>query len=180
MNLKEFVDNQFISKAGKLGDEYETKYGGCSQAVAGALMRTFNFGNKGLLRASNALAGGVCRHGQMCGALLGGLMMISYLVGRDDLENLAQHETVMAYGNVLMEMFENEFGTIICREIQEKRFGRSYNLLDPNELQKFLDDGGHGPEGAPYVTRIGAELAAKVIIRIVSENPAALGFSLDH
>ena len=179
MELKEFVDQQFISKAGKLGGEYETKYGGCSQAVVGALMRTFNFGNKGLLRASNALSGGVCRHGQLCGALSGGLLMISYLIGRDDLENLAQHESVMAYGNVLIEMFEKEFGTMICREIQEKRFGESYNMLEPSQRKKFIDDGGHGPEGAPYVTRKGAELAAEVIIRIIRDNPAAVGFSLE-
>ena len=178
MDIPDFVDKQLISKARDLASEYEAKYGGCSQAVVGALMRTFGFDDNGLLRASNAFAGGVCRHGQTCGALLGGLMMISYLVGRDDLESLAQHENVMAYGNIFFEKFKKEFGTIICKEIQEKRFGRSWDLLNPDELKDFLNSGGHGPEGAPKTTGKTAELAAEVIIDLMRENPAAMSFCL--
>lgn len=178
MDVSDFVDKQLTSKARNLASEYEKKYGGCSQAVVGALIRTFGFSDDGLLRASNVFAGGVCRHGQMCGALLGGLMMISYLIGRDDLESLAQHENVMAYGNVFFEKFEKEFGTLICKEIQEKRFGRSWDLLNPDELKDFLKSGGHEAEGAPKTTGRTAELAAEVIIDIMRENPAAINSCL--
>ena len=177
MKVKDFVNKQLILKAGNIASDYELKYGGCSQAVAGALMRTFGIRDKGLLRASNVFGAGVCRRGQTCGALLGGLLIISYLIGRDDLEHLAQHENVMAYGNILIERFKEEFGTLTCKEILEKKFNKSWNLLNPEDLKDFLKSGGHGPEGAPKTTGKAAELAAAVIIELIEENPAALGLS---
>ena len=42
-------------------------------------------------------AGGVARRGHVCGALTGGLMMIGFLTGRDDLEMFAQYKTDLRF-----------------------------------------------------------------------------------
>jgi hypothetical protein len=45
--------------------------------------------------------------------------------------------------------FEGNLESTLCREIQEKIYGRSFNLNDKMEYQAFLDAGGHGDNGAP-------------------------------
>jgi C_GCAxxG_C_C family probable redox protein len=90
---------QIIEKATRLGYENELNYFGCSQAVVSALIETFGVGNADVLRASTAMAGGIARRGTVCGALVGGLMFIGVLVGRDDMEILEQYERGQQYGD---------------------------------------------------------------------------------
>jgi hypothetical protein len=52
-------------------------------------------------------------------------------------------------------------GTIMCPDLQEKIFGRRYNLIDPKEQKEFLTLPGHQNKCAEVVavaTRIAAEM----------------------
>jgi len=164
---------KMIEKATHLGYYNEMEYWGCSQAVVSALIETFGVGGPDMLRISTVFAGGLARTGQTCGALTGGLIMISFLTGRDDLDMWEQYVRGMGYANKLYDNFEKSFGTTTCAEIQKARFGKCFNLLNPDELDSFLEAGAHAEDGCPKVTQEGARLAAEIIVEILQERPLA-------
>ena len=97
MNLKDRQYEQLIERSAQLAYQYEIEYFGCSQTTLAGLIEAFGIGGPDLLRASTCLAGGVARRGHVCGALTGGLMMIGFLTGRDDLEMFAQYKTDLRF-----------------------------------------------------------------------------------
>ena len=43
----------------------------------------------------------------------------------------------------LHKKFTQEYGSVICANIQTKTMGRPYYLVDPDEFKKFEKDGAH-------------------------------------
>ena len=170
MNNYDVNYRDLIEKAAQRGFENEHKYTGCSQAVVAALIESFGFGSPDILRASSALAGGIARRGNVCGALNGGLMMIGLLVGRDDLEMIEQYQRGMSYADKLYRRFEEKVGTALCAEIQIKKFGKRYDMLTQEGRDEFHNAGAHDPEGCALVVREGARLAAELIVEIINEG----------
>ncbi len=70
------------------------------------------------------------------------------------------------------ERMEDEFEldkkleSTICREIQERLYGRSFDLTVKKDYQAFLDAGGHSDEGCPKVCGIAAQVAAEKILEM--------------
>ena len=90
-----------IERAAELAFVYEKTYYGCSQTTLAALIEAFGVGGPDLLRASTCLAGGVALHGNVCGVLTAGMMMIGYLAGRDDLQMFDQYQRAIDRGKIL-------------------------------------------------------------------------------
>ena len=172
MNFDEENYAQIIEKAAQLGYENELKYFGCSQAVVSALIESFGIGGPDILRASTALGAGIARRGNVCGALVGGLMMLGFLVGRDDLDMDEQYQRGQDYGDKLYRRFEERFGTAICVEIHKMKFGKTFDMQTEKGRELFVASGGHDPEGCPLVTKEGARLAAALIVEIFKEGCA--------
>jgi C_GCAxxG_C_C family probable redox protein len=171
MNVMSDRFEGIIERSSQLACEYEMKYFGCSQTVAAGLMEAFGIVSPDLLRSVTCMAGGIARRGQVCGVLTGGLAVIGYLTGRDDLEMLPQYQRAMDYGNKLYQTFLEKFGTVSCSEIQRLKFGRSFDLLEPKEreaLHKKMQETG---EGCQSVARDGARMAAEVVVEIIKSGP---------
>ncbi|MCJ7698365.1 MAG: C-GCAxxG-C-C family protein [Thermoplasmata archaeon] len=63
--------------------QYEAKLGSCPQCVLAALKETLDVGNENIFQAAQGLTGGTALSSQgTCGALAGGMIAISSLVGR--------------------------------------------------------------------------------------------------
>jgi C_GCAxxG_C_C family probable redox protein len=164
---------KMVEEATKLGYRNEMEYWGCSQAVVSALIESFGIGGPDMLRISTVFAGGLARRGKTCGALTGGLIVIGFLAGRDDLEIWDQYERGMDYAGKLYQRFEKSFGTTACAEIQVARFGKSFDLLTEEGKQNFYDAGAHSQNGCPEITQEGARLAAEIVVEILQERPLA-------
>lgn len=167
---KEQELEKMIKKATELAYDYELKYFGCSQTTVAGLIEAFGIGGPDLLRASTCLAGGVARRGHVCGALTGGLMLIGYLTGRDDLEMFPQYQRAMDYGNMLYRKFQEEFGTVSCSEIQKLKFGRTFDLQDPQEREVLHKRMAEIGDGCQSVTSAGARIAAEIIVEILKQG----------
>jgi len=63
----------------------------------------------------------------------------------------------------LVDLYLEEFGAVARRDVQIKKFGRSYYLRDPWEKEKFQEAGGHG-EKCPDVVGQAARMTAKIIL----------------
>jgi len=139
--------DKVLKKAYELGFDYEKQYGGCGQCVMAALQDTLDMPNPSLFKSLSGYAGGGATVGDgSCGAYVAGMLFLGTLRGRER-DNFADPErirfTAFATARRLHQKFIDEFGSIICREMQMKLFGRPYYLPDADEMKKFLAAGGH-------------------------------------
>jgi len=134
-------------KAYELGKEYEKTYRGCSQCVIAALQDAFDIRNDDIFKAATGLAGGSGRATDgSCGAYGGAILILGFLLGRDR-DNFADPEGIRFRTLELVRKFRDkyiqEYGSVVCRDIQTKVLGRPYYLADPDEYEKFHDAGAH-------------------------------------
>jgi len=160
------MSGSVMEKTYQLGKKYEQTYKGCSQCVIAALQDAFNIRNDDVFKAATGLVagGGTCIDGS-CGAYAGAIMVLSSLLGRqrDDFADTAgvlfrNFELVQK----LREKFIQEYGSVICRNIQTKLFGRPYYLADMDDLEKFEKAGAHDVH-CPEVVGKAARWAAEII-----------------
>jgi len=128
-------------------------------------------GNKDVFKAGTALAGGVARQGETCGALTGAIMGVCCLAGRERLEDKEQYEKAMGIAQRVYDAFKEKIGHTICWEIHKIRYGRVYRLFIPAERKAFHDMGGHGRKGCPEVCGVAAKIAAELILDIKKKLP---------
>ncbi|MEM1996564.1 MAG: C-GCAxxG-C-C family protein [Candidatus Bathyarchaeia archaeon] len=137
---------RYSEKAYKLAFRYEAEYGSCPQAVLRAIYEAFNVeGMEIVIKSAHALAGGLGLSGNVtCGALSGGVMALCFFFGRG-LEDMGKGRFLKSHvkAKELYDRFVNEFGSCICKDVQTKIFGRSFNLWDPEDYKKFEEMGGH-------------------------------------
>ena len=157
---------KLVEQAYRLAFKYEAEVGSCAQCVLGALLETLNVGEPSILKASDALAGGAALSTNgTCGALAGGLLAISSITGRDykDFKAGEKKRRVFRYTRKLYDRFVNMYGSSVCRDVQKKIFGRSFNLLDPEEYKGFEKAGAH-VDKCPGVSGNVAKWAAEIIL----------------
>ncbi|MEM2150448.1 MAG: C-GCAxxG-C-C family protein [Candidatus Bathyarchaeia archaeon] len=142
----EIMIESYCEKAYNLAFKYEAEFGSCPQAVLRAIRDTFNIkGMEPVIKSAHALAGGLGLSGNgTCGALSGGVMALCFFYGRS-LEDMGRGRFLKSYvkAKELYDRFVNNFGSCICRDVQAKIFGRSFNLWDPEDYKKFEEMGGH-------------------------------------
>ena len=121
-------------------------------------------GSKEVFKAGSALAAGVAKRGETCGALTGAIIAIGTLVGRERLEDKEQLQFSMEVADRVYLLFREKVGHTLCSEIHKIRYGRAYRLFIPEESKAFHDDGGHRRTGCPEVCGIAARIAAEVVL----------------
>lgn len=173
-------EEKIIVNAVKRKAEKYEKIGGCSQSVLLALQEEFNAGCLESFKAATALSGGVARYGETCGALLGALMFLGIIYGREKIEDYETYIKAVELSGSVREKFirelEEEFKfkrklkTTLCRDIQERIFGRSFNLRDPKEYQAFINSGAHSRKGCVKVCGIAAKIAAEKALEILGKK----------
>ena len=69
--------------------------------------------DSGALKAASSLSGGVARRGETCGALIGAMMGICQVVGRESIEDKEQYAKAMAPLGDMYLKFKEEIGHTI-------------------------------------------------------------------
>ena len=137
-------------------------YEGCTRSVLQALQSHLHLGDGEALKASTALAGGVARMGETCGALTGSIMAIGLVHGREELENIQAYRDTMGASYKMYNRFKEEIGSTICFEIQKSLFGRHFDFKRDEEAEEWYKAG--GLEKCPMVCGIAARIAADIIL----------------
>ena len=155
--------------------EYD-KHSGCSQSVLLALQEAFGIGDQQSFKAASVLSGGIARRGETCGAVIGALMALGLVMGREEIEDTGQYRKAMGPAREIIEDFQREiqvqFGfpgglkTTICRDVQEAIYGRSFDMTDADEYQAFVDAGGHSDAGCPRVCAVAARVGAEKLLEL--------------
>jgi C_GCAxxG_C_C family probable redox protein len=145
------------------GFEFEKQYGGCAQCTLYALKPYLDIDDAVIKSATGLMAGGV-RSGNSCGAFSGGLMAISAVAGRNP-DNMGDKQAVADTAVLCRKLYDRfmaEYGSVLCRDIQYKIMGKSYRMYDPEDMQRFLDDGGHEDKCTDVVAKA-AVWAAEIL-----------------
>jgi len=162
---------EILEKAYNLAFSYEAKKGNCPQCVLSAIYETLNVGDPKTIQACQGLAGGTSLTTEgTCGALVGGILAIGSLKGRTYEEFSAgkSKSVVYKYTKELFDKFVDEYGSCLCKDVQKKIFGRSYNLIDVKEYSDFEKAGAH-VDKCPDVSGKTASWTAEIILRIISK-----------
>ncbi len=157
-----------------------TPHSSCSQGVLLALQDELGIGSPEVFKAATVLSSGVARHGETCGALLGSLMALGLVVGREKMEGTQTYrdsmdpsaDIIARYKEYLRKQFgfEGELQGTLCKQIHAKIYGRAFDMTDKDDYQAFLDAGGHGDNGCLKVCGISAKVAAEKILEIEQDK----------
>ena len=156
-----------IEKAYQLAYEYEQEREHCAQCTLIAIMETCGTINRDLIKTVDGLTGGTALSTQgTCGALAAGLMAISSLTGRSyDAFKSGESDHTWEYVIKLYEKFVNEYGSPLGYKVQEKLFGRYYNLRNKDERLQFEKEGAHVDKCPSVCGHV-----AKWVVEILLEN----------
>ena len=144
-------------------DQYMQLSHHCAQSSFLALKEQFGLNGDQIIKALTPMPG-IAERGGTCGAVTGPLMAMGLIYGRDinQLDNWdAYQESLIPTGH-FCKLFEKEFGTTLCSEVQEVKFGRCFRLTDPGELQDFQNAG--ATEHCSEVVKSAVHLAAEIIL----------------
>lgn len=145
------------------GDCVEGMYGNCAQSVLYALREDFPLVSVIPLHALTAMSG-IALRGETCGAVGGALLAIGALAAPEDASFLEALPDTLSQATKFCDAFEDEFGSLVCRNIHTKVFGRHYDLLDPVQQQEFIEVGGLIKCRAPV------ETASRIVAEIVLDE----------
>jgi len=161
-----------IGAAYARGYELESRYGGCAQCVLAALQDVLSppgvvAKNDDLFRAASGLAGGMGSSGAgNCGAFTGAAMVLSALCGRTR-EAFGEKDRTRRASDLVFELFgkfEDTYGSCLCKGVQTRMFGRSFDLRNEEDRARFREMGAHRDK-CPEVVGLAAAWAAEIILR---------------
>jgi len=163
---------KILLRVAKKAGDYEEISISCSQGTLCALQEEFELGGgEDVIKAATFMPGLASRK-ETCGAVIGGLMALGLVFGRDRVNNpdpntpeaMEQVNRFREKAWQFCEEFKKEFGSTMCGDIRPKIMGRDYDTIDPKERQQFLEDGG------AKKCRVPPEIAARIAATILLEK----------
>jgi C_GCAxxG_C_C family probable redox protein len=144
-------------------DHYMQISNHCAQSSFMALTEQFDMRADAVLKALTPLPG-VAERGETCGAVTGPLMVFGLIYGRgkNSLQDWDAYRASLVPSGKFCQQFETRFGSTMCGEIQKARFGRSYNLTEPEDLRAFQE--ADATKQCSLVVRQAVRLAAEMLL----------------
>ena len=144
-------------------DDYMQLSHHCAQSSFMALKEQFGLKGEQVIKALTPMPG-IAERGETCGAITGPLMAMGLIYGRDlhHLDDWDKYQESLIPTGHFCDEFEKEFGTTLCKEVQEVKFGRCFRLTDPGELQEFQNAG--ATDKCSEVVRQAVHMAAMIIL----------------
>jgi C_GCAxxG_C_C family probable redox protein len=89
----------------------------CSQAVCAAHAEALGLSRELALKIAAGFGGGMGRHGEVCGAVTGAIMVVGLKIGSNDATDTAAKEDAYALTDEVIVQFKERHGSILCREL---------------------------------------------------------------
>src|SRR4030042_6519488 len=118
-----------------------TRCGNCAQTSFAVLQEEFGLEGGPVLRALTPFPG-IALRGETCGAVIGSLMAIGLVFGRDSIDDMPGYLRSLPPARKFCRQFEKEQGNTMCGAILEAKLGKRYNLANPIESAMYLSSGG--------------------------------------
>jgi len=135
----------------------------CAQSSFLALKEQFGLNGDEVLKALTPLTG-IAERGETCGAVIGPLMVFGLIYGRgkNRLNDWNIYRDSLIPSGKFCELFEKDYGSTMCHDIQKVKFGRCFHLTNPKELKEFQE--ADATNICSSVVRTAVRLAAEIIL----------------
>ncbi len=140
---------KLLQKAYDLGFQYERDYRGCAQCAIAGIYDAIGIKNDMVYKAGSGLAGGggECTTGN-CGGFSGASMVMASFFGRTrekeaTEEGRADKYVAFRMTKAVHDKFVEKYGNALCRGVQEKVYGRVFDLRDDDQKELFRAAGAH-------------------------------------
>jgi len=149
MALKK-TKKEIMAKAREIATEHEKNYKGCGQCTFMAVVDALRWGGvelitedeeKKLFPAVSMLTAGVCMSAEgTCGAVSGSAMAcgLAFGVPMDKMDLNASRQAGATVRNTLLKHFFSKYGSILCKDVERKYFGKAWDLTDDEMSHEFL------------------------------------------
>lgn len=117
----------------EVAEQFKTGFD-CSQVVAEYFSEEMGLSLEDARKVTACFGGGSGRGGT-CGAVVGAMMAIGEQYGHYDAAHMEQKDVMRQKRNDFMDLFEQAYGTSLCRELL------GYDLSVPEEREKALETG---------------------------------------
>jgi len=153
-------DQEALPDIGRLAQELLATSGNCAQSSFGALAEHLELDSASTLKALTPFPG-IALRGETCGAVIGSLMAIGMVLGRDRLDDQQGMQRSLAAARRFCSAFETQFGGTSCRVILYQALGSDFDLANPDGLNAYVKAGGY--QHCSEVVSHSAVTAAKMI-----------------
>lgn len=164
-NRAKFDKEKLLKDVYQRGFELEQRYYGCAQCVVAAVQDFFPVHNA-LFKAATSFSGGLASTIEgPCGALTGGIIILSYFFGRsrDEYADISLLRRPGPLVRAYWDRFNQTYGGDTCRQVQVHLFGKAYHFLDSDEYFEYEEAGGHRDKCPAVVGQAGAWLAELLV-----------------
>jgi hypothetical protein len=137
---------EIMEKAEELGVEYERKYGGCCESTFYAVVEALRWGGLEIFPEDLAdklypgiclLTAGTCMTGEgTCGAVAGSVLASGFAFGVSDA--LESNKVGAVLRDSLLAEFYKRYGSILCKDVMRKYFGKAWDLTSEEMTMEFL------------------------------------------
>lgn len=144
-------------------DKYMAISNNCSQSTYLTLKEQFGLKDNGIVKALTALPG-IAERGETCGTVTGSLMALGLIYGRGEerLNDFKAYQDSLIPSGKFCKLFEEEFGSTMCCDIQKLKYGRCYHLTEPDDLAAFQAAG--ATEKCSEVVKKSVQICADIIL----------------
>lgn len=91
----------------------------CAQAILYTFAPKYGLDPDMALKLATGLGGGMCRRGEVCGAVSGGIVALGLKFGRGTQQDRSATEQTYDLAGELMSRFEKRCGSYLCRVLLE-------------------------------------------------------------
>lgn len=160
-------ENPMDALAGHCRDTLD-RSGNCAQTSFAVLQHEFGLEGTQILKALTPFPG-IALRGETCGAVVGSLMALGLVFGRDDLADWDGYIASLPAARRFCRRFEKENSSTVCRSILEAKLGKSFNLADASEAAEYLAAGGREACAAVIINAV--QTAAELIRSKMEQTP---------
>jgi C_GCAxxG_C_C family probable redox protein len=132
----------------------------CAQTRFAVLQEQFELDGDTVLKALTAFPG-IALRCETCGAVTGSLMALGLIFGREELDDEQGFLRAVTFARTFCQRFEEELGSTMCGNIQESKFGRRFDLLDPEQISAW--EAANPVDKCSVVVGTGIRIAAEII-----------------
>ena len=143
--------------------------GNCAQTSFAILSEKYDLEGAQILKALTPFPG-IALRGETCGAVIGSLMALGLVYGRDDLADYQGFIRSLRPARRFCSRFEEVNGSTACSAILLEKLGRSFDLADRVEAIEYAQSG--GAEACVEVVISAVEIASEGFVKKTEDGTA--------
>ena len=151
-----------LSALAKMVNDTLDKSKNCAQTSFAVLQQEFDLDGGEILKALTPFPG-IALRGETCGAVIGCLMAIGLVYGRDNLDDWKGYLASLPPSRRFCRRFEEEHGSIACADLLETKLGRRYDLANRVDVLRYAAAGGKKTCGKIITSAV--YTAAEIILK---------------